>query len=278
MLLGRVYKSLGRVAAAVAHKPLILHGMTPRKAAGLASLTVAYLNSQQSECMPPRQAPRGGAKRRRAASAPPQRPGRDGAQSPAPAGQVPDEPATLEGEFVPLAAGKSYESADENDGPTGDLLEGAELLGVDDNCPREEPDGQRTAGSPTRSAVVATGASAVSKALTATQQMYQRSQALWSALKCDGTETRRFPRPEFQPYKDGTAPQGFVAGPEHELGGPRPELLAKLSHDTHPAIYTAHMGYDRTMFLQFQDATNEYAAGARALAPAPRRSHRIRCD
>ena len=54
------------------------------------------------------------------------------------------------------------------------------------------------------------------------------------------------PTPELslQPYKDGTAPEGFVAAPQHEKGGSRPELRAKLTHETHPAVYVAHMGFD----------------------------------
>ena len=87
------------------------------------------------------------------------------------------------------------------------------------------------------------------------------------AMKTDGTETRRFPRPAFMLYKEGKAPQGFVAGPEHEKGGPRPELRAKLSHETHPAVYVAHMGFDRPLFEQFKTATNEYAASKGAGEP-----------
>ena len=83
--------------------------------------------------------------------------------------------------------------------------------------------------------------------------------AKWSPLKTDGSELRRFPRPAFQPFKEGLGPAGFVAGPEHEKGGARPELRAKLTHNTHPAIYVAHMGFDCPMFQQFRSATNEYA-------------------
>ena len=64
-----------------------------------------------------------------------------------PAGQVGGEPATLAGELEKLPASKAYESADEDDGPTGDVLEGAELLGVADHCPRQDPDTQQAAAS-----------------------------------------------------------------------------------------------------------------------------------
>ena len=210
--------------------------------------------------MPGRPPPRGKAPKR-SRSAPPQRPA-DGENSAAPqqdnAGDG-GEPATLDGELVVLPAGKNYDSADEDDGPTGEVLEGADLIGVPDKAPIEK-DVPAAGGSPTREKTVLTNAKETTKELTKSQQQHAADQAKWSALKTDGSEQRRFPRPAFQPYKEGTAPDGFVAGPQHEKGGPRPELRAKLSHQTHPAVYVAHMGFDAPLFQQFQEATNEYAA------------------
>lgn len=158
-----------------------------------------------------------------------------------------------------LPDGRQYDSLDENDGPTGEILEDEQLIGVDDKCPADS-DGATTGGSPTRAATVLTNAKEQSKQLTKKQEAHAADMSKWSPLKTDGTELRRFPRPAFLPFKAGTEPPGFVAGPEHEKGGPRPELRVKLTHETHPAIYTAHMGFDRALFQQFRSATNEYAA------------------
>ena len=158
-----------------------------------------------------------------------------------------------------LPAGKNYDSADEDDGPTGEVLEGADLIGLPEKAPIEK-EAPAAGGSPTREKTVLTNAKATTKELTKSQQQHAADQAKWSVLKTDGSELRRFSRPAFQPYKEGTAPEGFVAGPQHEKGGPRPELRAKLSHQTHPAVYVAHMGFDSPLFQQFQEATNEYAA------------------
>lgn len=210
------------------------------------------LSAQMSGRPPPRG-------KKRANSAPPQRPGEAGTSAdPPPPAAAAGEPATLDGELVELPAGKAYESCDEDDGPTGDVLEDEELVGVDERCPGvAQP--MRT-GSPRRDAAVVTGAKEATKALTATQKAYAADQAKWQALKTDGTETRRFERPAFKPFKPELAPAGFVAEAKHETGGPRPELKAKLNHKTHPAIFVAHMGFDRPLFEQFQSATNEYAA------------------
>ena len=172
----------------------------------------------------------------------------------------------LEGEFVQLPSGKHYDSADSDDGPTGEVLEDADLIGQPEKAPIER-DVPAAGGSPTREKTVLTKAKQTVKELTKAQQQHADDQAKWSALKTDGTETRRFPRPAFMPYKEGEAPQGFVAGPEHQKGGPRPELRAKLSHETHPAVYVAHMGFDRPLFEQFKTATNEYAASKGAGEP-----------
>ena len=210
---------------------------------------------------------RGGG-RKRPASAPPQRPPaaeNNSAEPPQQQEPVEGEPATLDGELLPLPPGKNYDSADEDDGPTGEILEDADLLGVPEKAPLQQD--TPAGGSPTREKTVFTKSKETAKELTKAQQQHAVDQAKWSPLKTDGSETRRFSRPAFLPYKDGTAPQGFVAGPQHEKGGPRPELRSKLTHETHPAVYVAHMGFDRSMFLQFQAATNEYAASKGAGSP-----------
>ena len=197
--------------------------------------------------------------KKRSSSAPPQRPGDAGSSSDPPDQPVAGgEPAILEGDLMELPAGKSYDSCNENDGPTGDVLEEEELVGVEEHCTSaaEQP---RT-GSPTRASTVATNSKEKTKQLTAAQQAHAADQVKWQELKTDGSETRRFERPAFLPFKEGLGPTGFVAGPQHEKGGPRPELRAKLTHKTHPAIYVAHMGFDRALFEQFQSATNEYAS------------------
>ena len=127
-----------------------------------------------------------------------------------------------------LPDGRQYDSLDENDGPTGEILEDEQLIGVDDKCPADS-DGATTGGSPTRAATVLTNAKEQSKQLTKKQEAHAADMSKWSPLKTDGTELRRFPRPAFLPFKAGTEPPGFVAGPEHEKGGPRPELRVKLT-------------------------------------------------
>eukprot|EP00966_Prymnesium_polylepis_P330311 7385972-Prymnesium_polylepis.1 len=98
---------------------------------------------------------RGGAGRKRAASAPPQRPEQPAA--PPQQGTADSSvPATLDGELVQLPAGTNYDSLDENDGPTGDILEDAELVGVADKCPVETAQAAR--GSPSRAQTVLTNA------------------------------------------------------------------------------------------------------------------------
>ena len=58
--------------------------------------------------------------KKRASSAPPLRPAN---------GETSDGvPAMLEGEFVQLPSGKHYDSADSDDGPTGEVLEDADLI------------------------------------------------------------------------------------------------------------------------------------------------------
>ncbi len=170
-----------------------------------------------------------------------------------------------------LPAGKEYDSCNEGDGPTGEILEDEQLVGVEERCEavRAEP---RAGGSPTRAHTVPSGATEKTKQLTKTQQAHQADQAKWLSLKTDGTETRRFERPAFKPFKDGLGPAGFVAGPQHVKGGPRPDLRAKLTHETHPARYVAHMGFDRPMFEQVCAAARTDACarklirGARAVS------------
>ena len=126
--------------------------------------------------------------------------------------------------MVELPAGKCYDSLDENDGPTGDILEDEQLVGVADKCPADTS-GATTNGSPTRAATVMTNAKEQTKKLTKAQEAHAADQKKWSALKTDGTETRRFSRPAFLPFKDGLGPAGFVPTPAHEKGGPQPCLL-----------------------------------------------------
>ena len=120
--------------------------------------------------------------------------------------------------------------------------------------------------SPLRSQMVPTGAAQETKKLTKAQELHAAAQAQWSSLKTDGTETRVFERPPFSPYKEGTAPEGFVSSAEHERGGPRPELSA-LTPQSHPAVFVAECGFDRKLFTQFQEGTNSYAAGHGAGSP-----------
>jgi hypothetical protein len=196
------------------------------------------------------------AKRGRSASAPHTRP-------PAPAEPAISQlPLVLDGELYPLPDGKDYQSADELDGPAH-VLEEEELVGLEPRAPIQSPEGAPAAqrqASPTRSQFVATGAPETTKKLSASQQRHLEDMAKWSPLKTDGTETRSFIRPAFQPYKEGSAPAGFVAGPEHERGGPRPEFQSRLTPLTHPAILMAHMGFDARLFNQFWSGTNDYAA------------------
>ena len=59
------------------------------------------------------------------------------------------------------------------------------------------------------------------------QEAHAADMAKWSPLKTDGTELRRFSRPAFLPFKEGSAPAGFVAGPEHEIGRPTEARAAR---------------------------------------------------
>ena len=63
-------------------------------------------------------------------------------------------PALLDGELITLPDGKAYESTDEADGPTGDILEEDQLVGVEERCPNAAE--QPRAGSPTRQTLVTT--------------------------------------------------------------------------------------------------------------------------
>ena len=116
--------------------------------------------------------------KKRSSSAPPQRPGDAGSSSDPPDQPVAGgEPAILEGDLMELPAGKSYDSCNENDGPTGDVLEEEELVGVEEHCTSaaEQP---RT-GSPTRASTVATNSKEKTKQLTAAQQAHAADQVKW---------------------------------------------------------------------------------------------------
>ena len=106
----------------------------------------------------------------------------------------------------------------------------------------------------------ATGATAATKKLTEAQQRAKASDAKWTAIDIGELESGAlaFGRPEFKPYKPGTAPDGFVADATYEKGGSRPGL--GRPPNTHPAVYVAGQGFDKTTFEQLESATNGYAA------------------
>ena len=156
-------------------------------------------------------------------------------------------------ELEPLPPDKSYHSADEADGPST-VLEGDDLIGVPDRA-EEVVAGRQAPSDGDGVQNVEIGAGSRSKDPAAAKMA--ADQKKWTPLKTDGTGTERFQRPEFEPYK--TPPEGFVAGPEHDEGGPRPELLAKLTPDTHPAVFVAEMGFNCMLFEQMKNASNEYA-------------------
>jgi hypothetical protein len=168
----------------------------------------------------------------------------------------------LDGELEQLPDGKSYESEDDEDAP-GQVVEDEDLLGVGKAQPRTDPDAAaRPSQSPTRrSEMAATGADHAEKKLSAAQQRFQAEQAQWSPLKTDGTETRRYDRPEFMPFKEGSQPEGFAAKPEHEAGGPSPDVRKVLKASTPPYIYVAEIGgFDAKLFTQFRAGSNSCAA------------------
>jgi hypothetical protein len=198
-----------------------------------------------------------------------------------------------------LPDGKEYESCDEDDGPSR-ILEDETLVALAqekepaveqsaDSSPAKQPAtsggaSAAAASSPTRARSVITGAVNAIKKLTAAQQRKQEVCALsacaypmlhasltctlfaaqddkkWSALKTDGTETRCFGRPDFAPFKDGTAPEGFQAAESNKRGGPRPDARAKYTSKTHPAEFIAGQGFDKKLFTHIRESTNEYAA------------------
>ena len=204
-------------------------------------------------------------KKPRAASAPPQRPAASGgASGTATAGDMHPDECTLDGELLPTD--KGYDSEREVDGPA-DTVEDEDLLGVAETLPCSDPAAAAggASASPTRQQSSTTGATAATKQLTAAQTRFQADQAQWSALKTDGTETRRFERPAFRPYKENTAPEGFVAGPQHETGGPSPEVRKVLYPSTAPWIYVAEIGgFDGRLFRQFTQSSTTYAQYHRA--------------
>ena len=53
------------------------------------------------------------------------------------------------------------------------------------------------------------------KRTTAAQERTEQAQSEWKPMKLDGSD-RPIARPAFLPYKEGTAPEGCVAKPEHE--------------------------------------------------------------
>ena len=207
------------------------------------------------------------AKRARSASAPP--PGARGAADAEQPGRAaePGRAAAdiaeceLDGPLAPLPNGKGYDSEDDNDGPAH-VVEDEELVGVGDQERVHDPDATQAArDSPVRrTATVTTGAKEAGKKLTAAQERFQDEQALWKTLKTDG-RAPPLERPTFLPYKEGLEPEGFIAKPEHETGGPSPELSAVLKPDTEPFIYMAEIGgFDAQLFGQLWRNSNSYAA------------------
>ena len=208
--------------------------------------------------MPPRKAP---SKRGRSASAPPQRPqGTDGADAAGRAAEQLDE-CELDGALAPLPIGKNYDSEGEDDGP-GQVVEDEDLVGIGENERVHDPVvTQAERASPARrTAAAPTGSKDAGKRLTAAQERFQADQKKWKTLKTDGSDPP-LGRPAFQPYKAGIGPVGFVAKPEHEWGGPSPELSDVLTPDTPPWQYMAELGgFDGQLFEQFWAGTNGYAA------------------
>ena len=161
----------------------------------------------------------------------------------------------------PLLQHLSYDSEGEDDAPAR-VVEDEGLIGVAERQPRRDPDETEAArASPTRrAATAATGAKDAEKKLSAAQERFQEDQKHWTKLKTDGTAPV-FEQPPFMPYKEGTAPEGFVAKPEHETGGLSPELSEVLKFDTPPEVYMAEVGgFDAPLFDKFHSGSNGYAA------------------
>ena len=73
-----------------------------------------------------------------------------------------------------LPSGKEYDSCDENDGPTGEILEDAALVGVEERCPVVAA-ANAPRESPTRGNNVATNAKETAKQLTKKQATMTRA-------------------------------------------------------------------------------------------------------
>lgn len=116
------------------------------------------------------------------------------------------------------------------------------------------------ASSGTAAKKTATGAAEATKKLTVAQERAKASDAKWKAVDVKELESGAlaFGRPDFKPYKPGTAPDGFVADETYEKGSSRPGL--GRPPNTHPALYVAGQGFDKTTFEQLESATNGYAS------------------
>ena len=199
------------------------------------------------------------AKGNRPASAPPQRPQSSGGAAEQDAAAQSDE-YNLSGELEARPSGGGYESEEEADRPPH-IVEDEALLGLDENQPRRHPDAaqDRTESPTRRSETAATGAMAVAKKLTAAQARFQTEQAQWKPIKLDGSDSLLM-RPDFLPYKVGSAPEGFKATPKHETGGLSPELAKVLKPDSPPWVYMAEVGgFDSKELQHMRNASNEYA-------------------
>ena len=203
-------------------------------------------------------------KRARASSAPPPA-ARGGPDAEHPAHAAQTGGATVDQDLDdlgldgPLVQGLSYDSEGEDDAPAR-VVEDEDLIGLNEHQPARDPDAAARDNPARRAATAATGAKDAEKKLSAAQQRFQEDQAQWTKLKTDGTAPV-FQRPPFLPYKEGTAPQGFVAKPEHEMGGLSPELSEVLKFDTPPYQYMAEVGgFDAPLLDKLCSGSNGYAA------------------
>eukprot|EP00322_Chrysochromulina_rotalis_P012132 CAMPEP_0115869740 /NCGR_PEP_ID=MMETSP0287-20121206/21963_1 /TAXON_ID=412157 /ORGANISM="Chrysochromulina rotalis, Strain UIO044" /LENGTH=256 /DNA_ID=CAMNT_0003324433 /DNA_START=46 /DNA_END=815 /DNA_ORIENTATION=- len=189
----------------------------------------------------------------RATTPPPQRA--------AAAEEAQSEEENTAGMLEALPAGKDYESAAEDedgnyvDGPPCVLDEDEELIGLQERLPSNETGGSR-GGQPETLGRGADGADRAKKQ-TVAQQRKASDDAKWMALKTDGTETKAFERPLFAPYKTF---RPYPIKPSYEKGGPTPEMQLMFFAATHPVHYVAAQGFDRKLFTQLRDSTNQYAS------------------
>ena len=203
-------------------------------------------------------------RKQRASSAPPQRP-ESGSGAARPDDAAEEAETELEGALLPRKDGAAYESETEEDHPPH-VVDDEELVAIGNTAPRHDPEAQqdRRESPRRRAAETATGAQEASKRMTEAQQRNEVAQSEWQPMKLDGSDPA-IARPAFLPYKEGTAPEGFVAKPEHVHGGPSPKLAEVLKPDTPPYVYMAEMGgFDAQLMNQIRCASNDYALSCNA--------------